>query len=376
MIPQVCLCLQAFSACFIIEKIILSYNLEAIILQKVLLGNTGISVSRAGFGVLPMGPSQLALPVDEGAEIIKYALKNGINFLDTAQYYRTYPYIKKALEGENYDDIVICSKSLCDDYDGMMDAILEARIALDRDVIDIFLMHEVRSGQLELRSGAWDALKDAKAKGNDVVIVDTAGRLHVDEDLMDEIYRLKMALNPTEILLVIDAMTGQDALNVATAFNEKLEISGIVMSKLDGDTRGGAALSAKAVTGKPIKFASVGEKLSDLEPFYPDRMASRILGMGDVLSLIEKAQETFEEEEQKAYAGKTFVITGSLNHYENRDALKDEIEAGGGKVAGSVSKKTDYLINNDIGSGSSKNKKAKELGIPIITEDMFIEMFK
>ena len=142
-----------------------------------------------------------------------------------------------------------------------------------------------------------EGIKLAKTKGCNVVIVDTAGRLHVDEELMEELIRLKGAINPTEILLVIDAMTGQDALNVATSFNEKLEINGIVMSKLDGDTRGGAALSAKAVTGKPIKFASVGEKLSDLEPFYPDRMASRILGMGDVLSLIEKAQENFEEEE-------------------------------------------------------------------------------
>lgn len=134
-------------------------------MKKVLLGNTGIKVSRAGFGVLPMGPSQLALPVDKGAEIIKYALRNGINFLDTAQYYRTYPYIKRALEEENFEDIIICSKSLCDDYDGMMDAILEAGNELNRDVIDIFLMHEVRSGQLEERSGAWAALKDAKAKG-------------------------------------------------------------------------------------------------------------------------------------------------------------------------------------------------------------------
>jgi len=142
-----------------------------------------------------------------------------------------------------------------------------------------------------------EGIKLAKTKGCNVVIVDTAGRLHVDEELMEELIRLKSAINPTEILLVIDAMTGQDALNVATSFNDKLEINGIVMSKLDGDTRGGAALSAKAVTGKPIKFASVGEKLSDLEPFYPDRMASRILGMGDVLSLIEKAQENFEEEE-------------------------------------------------------------------------------
>lgn len=134
-------------------------------MKKKLLGNTGLEVSIAGFGVLPMGPSQLALPLEEGAEIIRYALQNGINFIDTAQYYRTYPYIKRTLEMETFDDLVICSKSLCWDYDGMMEAILEAREELSRDVIDIFLMHEVRSGQLELRSGAWNALKDAKEKG-------------------------------------------------------------------------------------------------------------------------------------------------------------------------------------------------------------------
>ena len=134
-------------------------------MKQVRLGNTDIKVSIAGFGVLPMGPSQLALPVDEGAVIIRYALKQGINFLDTAQYYRTYPYIRKALAGGDFKDVVICSKSLCWDYDGMMDAILEARAELKRDVIDIFLMHEVRSGQLEERSGAWEALKDAKNKG-------------------------------------------------------------------------------------------------------------------------------------------------------------------------------------------------------------------
>ena len=134
-------------------------------MKKKQLGTTGMNVSIAGFGVLPMGPSQLALPVEEGAEIIRYALKNGINFLDTAQYYRTYPYIRKALETGEFDDVIICSKSLCQDYEGMMEAILEAREALNRDMIDIFLMHEVRSGQLEERSGAWQALKDAKAKG-------------------------------------------------------------------------------------------------------------------------------------------------------------------------------------------------------------------
>ncbi len=134
-------------------------------MKKTTLGRTGIEVSIAGFGVLPMGPSQLALPVEKGAEIIRYAYQNGINFIDTAQYYRAYPYIRKALEKGDMDGLVICSKSLSADYDGMMEAILEARKELSRDVIDIFLMHEVRSGQLEERQGAWEALKDAKAKG-------------------------------------------------------------------------------------------------------------------------------------------------------------------------------------------------------------------
>ena len=134
-------------------------------MKKVLLGNTGIEVSIAGIGVLPIGPSQLALPVDTGAEIIRYAFDHGMNFIDTAQYYRTYPYIRKALENGNYNHVVICSKCLEPDYDSMMYAILEARSELDRDVIDIFLMHEVRSGQLEERTGAWQALKDAKQSG-------------------------------------------------------------------------------------------------------------------------------------------------------------------------------------------------------------------
>ena len=134
-------------------------------MKKVLLGNTGIEVSIAGIGILPMGPSQLALPVEEGAEIIRYAFDHGINFIDTAQYYRTYPYISKALESGKYDDVVICSKCLYEDYDSMMEAIKEARAELNRDVIDIFLMHEVRSGQLEERAGAWEALKDAKKMG-------------------------------------------------------------------------------------------------------------------------------------------------------------------------------------------------------------------
>ena len=134
-------------------------------MKKVTLGNTGIEVSRVGFGVLPIGPSQLALPTEDGAEIIKYAFHNGINFIDTAQYYRAYPYMQKAFEGGEFTDVVICSKSLAADYDGMLEAIEEARQALNREVIDIFLMHEVRSGQLDERASAWEALKDAKKKG-------------------------------------------------------------------------------------------------------------------------------------------------------------------------------------------------------------------
>ncbi len=142
---------------------------------------------------------------------------------------------------------------------------------------------------------AKEAVKYAIEHGNNPVILDTAGRLHIDEELMGELSNIKKETDPTEILLVVDSMTGQDAVNVAEAFNNQLEITGVILSKLDGDTRGGAALSVKQVTGKPIKFASVGEKLNDLEQFHPDRMASRILGMGDVLSLIDKAQAEFDE---------------------------------------------------------------------------------
>lgn len=139
------------------------------------------------------------------------------------------------------------------------------------------------------------AIEHARLKQHDLVIIDTAGRLHVDEELMEELINIKHAVRPHEILLVVDSMTGQDAVNVSQSFNEKLGVDGVILTKLDGDTRGGAALSVKTVTGKPIKFIGMGEKLNDLEPFFPDRMASRILGMGDVLSLIEKAQEAFDE---------------------------------------------------------------------------------
>ncbi|MGN1093144.1 MAG: signal recognition particle protein, partial [Monoglobaceae bacterium] len=164
---------------------------------------------------------------------------------------------------------------------------------------------QVVGGKLELpvyaEEGCTDAVKIAKdglshaiKNANDILIIDTAGRLHIDEELMNELKQISSEVNPTEILLVVDAMTGQDAVNVAEAFNTELEISGVVLTKLDGDTRGGAALSVRAVTNKPIKYCGMGEKLTDLEVFHPDRMASRILGMGDMLSLIEKAEQALD----------------------------------------------------------------------------------
>jgi signal recognition particle subunit SRP54 len=143
------------------------------------------------------------------------------------------------------------------------------------------------------------AVKHAKKNGNDPVIIDTAGRLHIDEQLMDELKEIKSKIHPTEILFIADAMTGQDAVNVAKEFNDSLDISGVILTKMDGDARGGAALSIKSVTGKPIKLVSLGEKLDDLEEFHPDRMASRILGMGDVLTLIEKAESAIDEEKAR-----------------------------------------------------------------------------
>lgn len=160
-----------------------------------------------------------------------------------------------------------------------------------------------------------NAIKYADKKGYDTVIIDTAGRLHINDELMEELDEIKKAVTPTEILLVVDSMTGQDAVNVATTFNEKLDISGVILTKLDGDTRGGAALSIKAVVNKPIKFCGVGEKMEDIEPFYPDRMASRILDMGDVLTLIEKAQETINEEEAKKLEKKLRENAFTLDDY-------------------------------------------------------------
>ena len=189
------------------------------------------------------------------------------------------------------------------------------------------------------------AIEHAKKNGHDMVFIDTAGRLHIDEELMGELVNIKKATSPTEILLTVDAMTGQDAVNVAESFNELLDITGVVLTKMDGDTRGGAALSVKYITGKPIKFMGTGEKLDAIELFHPDRMASRILGMGDILSLIEKAEQAYDEknakELEKKFREQTFTLDdflmqlrqlkkmGNLNHLlgmlpgVNAGALKD-----------------------------------------------------
>ncbi len=162
---------------------------------------------------------------------------------------------------------------------------------------------------------ARQAMNEAMSKLNDVIILDTAGRLHIDEALMDELKQVKANIKPHEILLVVDSMTGQDAVNVSEKFNEALGIDGVVLTKLDGDTRGGAALSVKKVTGKPIKFAAIGEKLSDIEVFHPERMASRILGMGDILSVIEKAEETFDIEQAEKLEKKLRKSQFDLDDY-------------------------------------------------------------
>ncbi|MBE5731549.1 MAG: signal recognition particle protein [Clostridiales bacterium] len=168
---------------------------------------------------------------------------------------------------------------------------------------------------------AKEAIEEALYKGFDTVIIDTAGRLHIDEQLMGELKEVKETVSPTEILLVVDSMTGQDAVTVAQSFNEQLDVTGVILTKLDGDTRGGAALSIRAVTGKPIKFCGTGEKVADIEPFYPDRMASRILGMGDVLTLIEKAQEAVSEQQakemEKRFRENTFTLDDFLVQFNS-----------------------------------------------------------
>lgn len=177
--------------------------------------------------------------------------------------------------------------------------------------IPVFAIEGERDAVKIAREGVEHAIKH----GNDMVFIDTAGRLHIDEDMMHELEEIKAAVNPTEILLVVDAMLGQDAVNVAQSFNDLLDITGVILTKLDGDTRGGAALSVRYVTGKPIKFVGTGEKLDTIEPFYPDRMASRILGMGDMLSLIEKAQQSYDQKKAAELEEKIRRSRFTLNDY-------------------------------------------------------------
>ena len=243
------------------------------------------------------------------------------------------------------------------------------------------------------------AIAQAKAKGNNVVIVDTAGRLAIDEQMMNEIAAVKQAINPTETLFVVDSMTGQDAVNTAKAFNEKINFDGVVLTKLDGDTRGGAALSIKAIVNKPIKFVGTGEKMDALDVFYPKRMADRILGMGDVVSLVEKAQEQFNEEEakklQKRIQKNQFDFNdflGQIQQVKKMGNVKDlmGMMPGMGKAMKNVDidddafKGIEAIIysmtpqereNPDVINGSRKNRIAKGSGTSLQEVNRLLKQF-
>jgi len=230
-------------------------------------------------------------------------------------------------------------------------AINQLKVVAKSAGVDVF-----EKGQIDPRKIVKDALSHAKSYGYDTMIIDTAGRLQINAELMGELKDLKTLTNPTEILLTVDSMTGQEAVNVAEGFNNDLDITGVVLTKLDGDTRGGAALSIKAVTGKPIKFASVGEKLDDMEPFYPDRMASRILGMGDVLTLIEKAEQAISEDEAKKLEEKfrknAFTLDDYLAQMENIGKMGN-INDIVGMIPGLASKVGNVQIDDSV---LAKNK--------------------
>lgn len=248
---------------------------------------------------------------------------------------------------------------------------------------------------------AQKGIEEATRTGRDVVLIDTAGRLHVDENLMTELADIKKMANPSEIFLVVDAMTGQDAVNVAKSFNEQLDISGVVLTKLDGDTRGGAALSIRSVTGKPIKFVGQGEKLDALDPFHPDRMANRILGMGDMLTLIEKAQQDVDEKKAEEMAEKLRENTFDFNDFidqmdqvSNMGPLEDILKMipGMNNVPGLdkmqidpqdtarmkaivLSMTTKERENPDIISQSRRKRIAKGSGRPLIEVNRLIKQF-
>ncbi len=247
---------------------------------------------------------------------------------------------------------------------------------------------------------AKQAVEEAKRLFLDVVIVDTAGRLHIDGDMMEELKRIRDAVKPAEILLVVDAMTGQDAVNVAKTFHETVALTGVILTKLDGDTRGGAALSVRQVTGKPIKFAGIGEKLTDIEPFYPDRMASRILGMGDMLTLIEKAQANFDERKAVEMAEKmktnSFTLDDFLDQMEQvrsmgsmEDILKmipgmDAGKLGGAQIDEKQIGRTKAIIqsmtkaeraNPDILNASRRKRVARGSGTSVQEVNRLINQF-
>lgn len=222
--------------------------------------------------------------------------------------------LAKYLKGMNRRPLLVA----CDIYRPA--AIDQLKVVGEKAGVKVFEM-----GQENPVKIARESIKFAKDNGHDVVILDTAGRLHIDELLMDELQNIKKEVQPNEILLVVDSMTGQDAVNVAKSFNDLLDITGVILTKLDGDTRGGAALSVLAVTGKPVKFAGIGEKIDDLEQFHPDRMANRILGMGDMLSLIEKAKDSFDEKEAEKLAKKMqsnkFDMNDLLSQFEQIEKM-------------------------------------------------------
>ena len=258
-------------------------------------------------------------------------------------------------------------------------------------------------GQIDPVQIAKEAIDHARYYGFDPVILDTAGRLHIDEALMQELRNVRDSVKPQEILLVVDAMTGQDAVNVADTFNKNLGVDGVILTKLDGDTRGGAAISVRAVTGKPIKFSGIGEKLSDLEPFHPDRMASRILGMGDVLTLIDKAQEQFDEKQAIDLTRKMRTNSFTLEDYLEQlkqmskmgsitDLLK-MIPGVGSKIKdvdideeaiGKAQKKNEAIIqsmtrmerrNPDILNGSRKRRIAAGSGTTVQEVNLLLKQF-
>ena len=248
------------------------------------------------------------------------------------------------------------------------------------------------------------ALEHAEKNGNNVIILDTAGRLHIDEEMMEELQEIKNTVEVHQSILVVDAMTGQDAVNVAENFNEKIGIDGVIVTKLDGDTRGGAALSIKAVTGKPILFVSMGEKLSDLEQFYPDRMASRILGMGDVLSLIDKAQASIDIDEEKSRDMAGRMKKGKFDFEDYLESMKQMRNMGGltsilgmlpgmgikasdleGAIDETQMKRTEAIVlsmtkeerrNPKILTPQRKHRIAKGAGVDIATVNRFIKQFE